>query len=253
MRNTGSWCLACMAAVALGHPGAGGQPQPERQKLEDTPKLTVRGEAQLEKPADQLRLRLGVVSEAAEATEALNENSRRMSDVVAAIRKAGLDKAEYETGRFQIQPVHTRRPRAAGPDWRPQIIGYQVTNALSIKTKKLELAGELIEAANEVGANSINVIGFDLADPRQYRAEAIKAATANALADARALADAAGLELVRILSITLDEQRRQPLGGGFGGGRVMAAEAAIAPPIAAGDVTVRATVRIVYEIAEGRQ
>ncbi len=214
------------------------------------PVLTVRGDAQLEKPADELRIRVGVVTESDEAPTALRENSRQMNDVIDALKKTGLTDKEYQTSQFQIQPVYTRRPRQAPVDWKPKIVGYRVTNSLNVKTKKLELAGELIQAANEAGANSIDSISFGLADPRTHRDEAIRAATSNALTDARTLADAASLRLVRVLSITLDQAAApRPTIQRMSAGMAMA-EAAIPPPIQPGDVTVHANVTVVYEIAE---
>jgi uncharacterized protein YggE len=211
--------------------------------------LTVRGKAELSKPADQLRLRLGVVTKSAQAKAALVENSRRMNEVITALEKVGLVKGEYETGRFSLQPVYTRRPRQPDPDWRPQIVGYEVTNTLSIKTQKLELAGELIEAGNEAGANTIDVVGFDLADPRTHRAEAIATATAHAIADARTLADAASLRLARIISVNLDQAAPRPPIPPFGArGGATAPELAVPPPITPGQVTIRADVTLVYEI-----
>ena len=215
------------------------------------PVLTVRGAAQLEKPADELRIRVGVVTESDEATIALRENSRQMNDVIDALKKTGLTDKEYQTSQFQIQPMYTRRPRQAPVDWKPKIVGYRVSNSLNVKTKKLELAGELIQAANEAGANSIDSISFGLADPRTHRGEAIRAATANALTDARTLADAAGLRLVRVLSITLDQAaapRPIPMMQRMSAGMAMAEAAP--PPIQPGDVTVHANVTVVYEIAK---
>ena len=48
--------------------------------------------------------------------------------------------------------------------------------AVNIKTGKLDMAGEIIEQANKAGANTIEVLGFSLSDPRRYRAEAIAGA-----------------------------------------------------------------------------
>ena len=213
------------------------------------PVLTVRGAAQLEKPADELRIRVGVVTESDEAPTAMRENSRQMNDVIDALKKTGLTDKEYQTSRFQIQPVYTRRPRQADPAWKPKIIGYRVSNSLNVKTKKLKLAGELIQAANEAGANSIDSISFGLSDPRTHRAEAIRAATTNALADARTLAEAVSLRLVRVLSITLDQAaapRPIPMQRMSAG---MAMAEAAPPPIQPGDVTVHASVTVQYEIA----
>ena len=214
----------------------------------DDARLSVRGEAVLHKPADQMRLRVAVVTEGEAAHEAVTENNRRMAAVVDAIRKAGLDKAEYQTGRFSIRPRHSRRPRQADPDWTPRIIGYDVTNSLAIRTKKIDLAGKIIEAANNAGANSIDGITFDLANRRTHRAEAIAIAAGNARSDAAILARTAELRLVRVLSIQLDDARPPSPDP-----RMMRAEAGLAvastPPIQPGDVPVRASVTIVYEIA----
>jgi uncharacterized protein YggE len=231
-------CLVVIAAqTATAHESGG---------VEDTPKLTVRGEAELHKPADQLRLRVAVVSEDAAATAALRENSTRMEEVIKALERIGLTEQEYETGHFSVRPVYSSRPRNAGPEWQRQILGYEVTNSVSVRTEKLELAGRLIEAANEAGANSID-IGFDLASPRTHRAEALTTATTNARTDAQTLARTAEVRLVRVLSISVDHAGWRPPTPTMARGAVMA-EAAVAPPIRPGEVIVRAGVTLVYEV-----
>ena len=65
-------------AVITGNVSMGADDDQMVRKLEDTPKLTVRGEAELNKPADQLQIRAGVVTENREAAEALDENNSRM-------------------------------------------------------------------------------------------------------------------------------------------------------------------------------
>ena len=216
-----------------------------------TPTLTVEGTCQLEKPADELRLSLGVISNAATAGDALEHNSDAMQSVMDALKRAGLTEDEYQTGRFRIQPQYSPRPRNAGGDWRPQIIGYQVQNSIMIQTPKLDKAGELIDVAVRAGANSVDSISFGIADPQTHRQEAIRTATANARLDARTLASAASLRLVRVLDINLDGAQARPyVPQQF---RAEIADVGMArggsTPIAPGDVTIRASVRIVYEIA----
>ena len=219
-------------------------------KLEDTPKLTVRGEAELEKPADQMRLNIGVVTENRDADEALQENNDRMNAVVKAMQRVGLGEDEYQTGRFRIRPQYSRRPRQPAPDWRPQIIGYEVNNSVTVKTQKLDLAGEIIGAANDAGANTVDITAFELSDKRRYRAEALQEATKHAAEDAATVAEAAGLKLVRILAVNVDYTPIRPVEMDVAaGGRGMAAAPGSAPSITPGDVSVTANVTIVYEIA----
>ena len=225
-------------------------PAPAVARHAVTPTLTVMGNAQLDKPADQMRLTIGIVTEGDDSQAAVQENSRQMNDVIAAMQKAGLAKEEYQTGQFQIHPRYSNPPRGhVDPNWKPQIIGFQVINRVMVKTKKLNVAGDLIKAATDAGANSIDSISFDLADPRKHRAEAIAAATGNARADAEALAGAAGQRLVRILSINLDSAPVQPMPDmRMMGSRMAMAESDVAPPIQPGEITIHASVTIVYEI-----
>ena len=251
-RKTGSVAALQILGVALACAAraAGQVPGEPRHPFENVPKLSVRGQAELNKPADQLRLQIGVLTEAPQADSALGDSSQKMQSVVEALKWAGLGAGEYETGSFALQPIYSQRPRAVEVEWRPRIVGYRASNSLLIKTKKLDMAGKLIQAANDAGANSIDSIGFDLADPRTHRAEAITAAAANARSDAAALAKATDLKLLRVLAITLDEAGYQPpMPFMRTGGMAMAESAAMPPPIEPGEIVVRAGVTIVYEIA----
>jgi uncharacterized protein YggE len=252
MRRSSCLLIATLAAMSLCAAAVADDDDDDNddgRKLEDTPKLTVRGEAELERPADQVRLKVGVVTENREADEALQENNDRMRAVVEALQRVGLGEDEYQTGRFQIRPQYSRRPRQPAPDWQPQIIGYEVTNSVTVKTQQLDLAGELIGAANEAGANTVDVVGFDLADKRKYREEALREATKHARMDAAIVADAAGLRLVRIVAVSVDYTPIRPVTMDFGAPARAMAEGGGAPPITPGDVTVTANVTIVYEIA----
>jgi len=215
-------------------------------KLEDIPRLTVRGEAEVEVPADILRVNIGVLTEHKEANKALQSNSRQMNGVIDALLREGLGEDEYETGRFRLRPLHSRRPRQADENWKPEIIGYEVLNSITIKTKQLELAGTLLEAANEAGANTIDAVGFELSDDHPARQKAITKATSQAIVDAHTLASAASLKLVRIITIRLDSADSQPTKMDYN--RRLGAASASPPPITPGKVKVSAEVQITYEI-----
>ena len=211
------------------------------------PTLTVTGQAKLEKPADQLRMSIGVVTQDEQAAEAVRRNARQMRRIIEALEDAGLTDEEYSTGQYQLTPVYTQRPRDPAPDWAPRIQSYRVVNMLLIRTEKLDEAGKLIDVANEAGANRIENIQFGLADARRHRTEAITQATQNAMDDARVLARASERTLRRIITIELDAESDHTPPRPFEMGRVAMMEAE-PTSLVAGDVTIRATVRIVYEV-----
>lgn len=210
------------------------------------PKLVVTGSAVLHKPADQFGLSISVVSQAETAEKALSDNNERTDVVINSLKLVGLEKGEYFTGQFAIHPVYSQPPRNIPPDWRATIIGYEVTNSVTIKTQKLDLAPYVIDAAGQSGATQIANISFGISDTDIYRTEVIKQATANALRDAEALADAANIDLVRILDINLSHPQIYQRAGH---NMMYMAKAEAATFIEAPDVDINATVSVTFEIA----
>jgi len=212
--------------------------------------LTVVGEAVLSVPADQLRLKVGVVSEAATVEAAVQQNASQMAAVEKALQQAGLTQSEYQSGQYRIQPQWSPRPREVPRSWQPEITGYAVTNTFKIKTQQIGLAGGLINASVEAGANRIDSLVFDLADPHFYRNEAIKRATQNGKSDAETLAAAAGISLEKIMILRLDNGSQ---GVGYPEPRSfesLSAMADVPTPIVAGEISVTASVEITYQIGE---
>lgn len=235
-------CLMVLCQAALAFAGVSDQ-------TDMVPELTVRGAAILQVPADQMRLTVGVVSHGATAEAALNDNTEKMVQVEKTLQRLGLSKAEYSTGFFQIEPKWQPRPSNASWDWKPGIAGYVARNSFKLKSRQLKLTGKIIEAVASAGANDIQALIFDLADPRHSRAEAITQATANARADAATLAAAAGVDLVRVRSLRLDSNPTLPMQMEMRP-MAMGMAASVPPPIAAGDVMVEAGVQLVYEIGQ---
>ncbi len=209
------------------------------------PKLIVSGNATLHRPADQLNISISVVTQGETAEKALSANNAKMQPVIAALQKVGLVKGEYETGRFSIQPVYSTAPKNPPSDWKPVIVGYDVTNTLNIRTQKLDLAPMIIDAVSSAGANQINNINFGLKDQQKYRSEAIEAAAANAISDAQSLANAANLKLVRVLEANLDQPQVYPRAAKMS----FAMAEAAGTPIEAADVEVNARVSLTYEVS----
>jgi uncharacterized protein len=103
----------------------------------ETPKLVVRGEASIFRPADQLEVILGIVTKAESSTVALNENNQRMHQVIANLQALGLPDTDYQTGHFAIHPIYQRPPKDSNEDERAKISHYEVVNAVKVKTTKL--------------------------------------------------------------------------------------------------------------------
>lgn len=213
------------------------------------PQLTVKGEAQLLKPADQMQLTIGVVTKDADLHQAMKENGSKMDEVIHSLNQVGLTSEEYQSGQFHVYPIYTQRPQDAPEAWQPSINHYEVVNTIQVKTQKLAIADQIIASAASAGANKIEDIQFNLSNPRVYRDEAIKVAAQNGIHDAKVLAEAAQIKLIGIRSLALDQSQH------FFPGPYQARalnltkmESDISVPIEAGNVQVQATVNIVFDI-----
>jgi uncharacterized protein len=209
--------------------------------------LRVQAEGRVEATPDQLRLRLGVITEAADAGQAVNENNQRMTRVMTMLNDLGLDRKELATGQFQIQPQWSQPPRPTPANWQREIVGYRVSNDLWIRTTRIDLAGRLLGLAHLSGVNQVGNLQFTIADRDNYQQQAMTLATQKALRQAQALATAAGAELGDILSLTLDTP------GGFSApsplmveDRLMTATDAV--PVTPGNVDIQATVTVIFEL-----
>lgn len=211
------------------------------------PKLVVSGTAVLHKPADMLGLTLSVVTQAETVEEALAENNEKMHIIIDSVKNAGLEKGEFHTGQFSVQPVYSTPPRDMPYNWRASILAYEVTNSVCVQTQKLELAPALIDAASTSGATNISNINFSIKDTGMYRSEVITQATANAYRDAEAIAKAANIQIIRVLDIKLDQpQVFAPMGRDM---HYMMAKADSLAFIEAPDVDISSNIAITFEIA----
>lgn len=207
-------------------------------------KLTVRGEATLYKPADQLELVLGVLTDGKDPQKTVQENNEKMTQVLAVLLGLGLNKNEIQTTHYRIQPMKVKHKE--GEDGSQGIDYYEVTNTLQIKTQKLDLVETIIGKSVEAGVNQILDISFNLNNPLAYRNEAIKAATDQVLSEARALADATGTTLAGILNLDLEQNSPRPFPRYFANQMNLASSKNGAFEV--GEVEVRATVIATFKI-----
>lgn len=240
--------VASILAVALCWASSAFADTPQPQVAQ----LFVRGEAQLMVPPDQVSVSLGVTTQKATAKKAVAENTRKMNALINALVGLGLSDDDYKTQNFQVSPVWSTRPKGAGSNWQAKIIAYRVTNTLSVTTQALDLIGDLIGAATEAGANQVNAVHFSLFNARQYRQQAITQAMDNARTDADVLVAASGDRIKRTLSLRLDNasasRERVEMKTMARSSALMADAAYAPPPIQSGDIIVRASVSVTYEL-----
>lgn len=225
--------------------------------------LTVNGEGKTRREPDMAVFSAGVTTQGATAAEALADNSRAMTQVIAALKSAGIAERDIQTSNLSISPIYSDPQREAamaarisGQPYSPpppesmvrKIIGYQANNTVQVRQRKLGDYGKIIDTLANAGANQINGPDFQMDEPEPALREARLDAMRDAKEKAELYAGAAGLRIVRIVSISES-------GGYFGPtprvfARMATAEAAPPPaPVQPGEMQMTATVTIQYELA----
>jgi uncharacterized protein YggE len=142
---------------------------------------------------------VGVEARAARLGDATAEVERKMRDVLAAVKAAGVRDPDVRTILYAIDPV--AEPRQPG-DASARIIGYRVSNVAQVRARDVDALGRILDAAVVAGANVVRNVHFTLGDPSGAEAEARALAVRDAGARAQQIAAAAGVKLGRLLSAT---------------------------------------------------
>ena len=222
------------------------QPLPEPAPRPAT--IRVTGQAQVSQAPDRVYIDIGVTTEAQKSQIAAAQNAKRLSDVIAALKRAAGTGAELTTTQYSVSPHYTY-PRNGGT---PTVVGYTASNVVRVRLDDLGRIGRVIDAATEAGSNNIQDIRFALRDEEDPRTEALREAARNARQDADALAAALGLRVVRVVTVSEEGPEARPVPIYARALSVSAAPAA-PTPVEAGTIDVNATVTLTVEVAPAKR
>lgn len=213
--------------------------------------LSIAAEGKSARTPDLAIFTAGVTTQGKTAGEALGENAQRMTSVIAALRKTGIAERDIQTSNLSVNPVYgqpKRLPDGSYEQQDPVIIGYQASNQVSVRQRKLDQYGKVIDTLVAAGANQVNGPAFQIDSPDGALDEARIEAMKKARARADLYAKAAGLRVVRILSISENAGWAPPQPPVLFA-RAEMASAPKASPVAAGELEMTVTVNVSYELA----
>ncbi|MEL7445707.1 MAG: SIMPL domain-containing protein [Pseudomonadota bacterium] len=207
--------------------------------------LSVNGSGKITKEPDIAVFQVAVVSTGQTAAEALQTNSLTMRRVFDTIDRFGIPSRDVQTNEVGIRPIFARRDNVSiDVEEMPRITGYRAANSIRITYRKLDEFGSVIDDLVSAGANQVDGPSFSLADTF----DELDAARIAAVQDARRKADlyagAAGMKVARILFLADNASRyRDEPANVFG-----FFEAREAAPISPGEISVSASVNVMFEL-----
>jgi uncharacterized protein len=205
--------------------------------------ISVSGTGQVFGSPDVAVITLGVQAQAANVADARQTAAAAAQAVIDSVKKNGVADKDVQTTQFSIQPQYDFKPNGG-----QTIRGYQVTNVLTVKVRKIDTAGKVLDDATAAGGNNTLVQGvsFTIDDPTKLRESARADALKDAKTRAQQLADNAGVKLGNPISIS-ESSGAIPLAANF----VTAPRTGdSSTPIQTGELQVSVTVNVLYAIEQ---
>ncbi len=207
--------------------GCGNQRPDPRGLDHDETLLSLSATGEAESVPDEAGIQIGIESFAANARAASAAAARKGEAIAAALAQFGVAERDLQTSNLSITRI----------DYGSKKGQFQASNVLNVRLRNVAKAGEAVAAATDAGANVLSGPSLRIADPEKANRGAYIAAYRAAKTRAEAYAEAAGMEISRVLAIR---------DGGMSGGPPMPyAEEAIAvqnaapPPVSVAQPSIR--------------
>lgn len=194
----------------------------------------------------------------ADATTAQNKASETMKEILAYLKEKGVEEKDIKTSMYNLNPRYeypeimcTQRGYCPPQMGEPTLIGYEVSQSVTVKVRDTAKIGEIISGVGEKGAQNVSTPSFTIDDQDIFKAQAREIAIKDAKAKADVLAKNLGTRIVRMRGYWEEEGGARPYYG-MGGDTMMAkaemADVALPAQLPIGENTITAVVTISYEI-----
>lgn len=208
-----------------------------------TRSISVTGQGEASGKPDQAEVSAGVQTFAETVVGASRANQAALARILEALDEQGIAENEIQTANYNIWAEQNYNEQEKG-----RITGYRVSNVVNVKIREIGKTGEVLAAATDAGANSINGIHFSVADTDALELRAREAAMADARARAESLASLAGVELGEVLTISTSTAPDYPTPFMSGRTLEMADTGAPVPGIVPGQQSVSVQIHVTFAI-----
>lgn len=225
-----TFALFVCAAFAFGQPM---RPAPA------VTSISASSEAVVSVRPDQAKLSIAVVTEAPTAREASTKNAQDTERLQNTLKQFLASRGDMKTSGYSVYPQYQTGNRQ-------KISHYVARNSVELTINDLTIVGDLIDTAIRAGANNIGALQFSVKDEEAAKTSALVKATKLAREKAVSMAEALGLQVQRVASVTDAEtpQFRPVIMESFA---VRADAAGASTPVDPGMLEVRSRVTVVVE------
>ena len=217
-------------------------------KTNEQDRFAVTGSGTVYAKADIANIEVGLKTEVKKtAAEATTESTKKMNEIIAEVKKLGIDEKDIKTTNYNLNPVYNYTNQKG-----QELVGYEVTQNLTLKIRELSKIGDVIAKTTEKGANQIGNINFTIDDEFALKNQARELAIQKAKEKATLIAKQSGMRLGEVKSVSENSDQMPPIMFSYSNAKMDlgagVSNEAIAPSIQSGQNEIKVEVTLIYEV-----
>jgi len=214
--------------------------------------ISVSGEGEVFAIPDVATFSFSVTETTENVQDSQNSVTDKINSALSKIKSFGVDEKDIKTLDYSAFPKY-EYPRVLcnGIDCSPTrevLVGYTVTQTISVKVRTVDDAGKIIGSLGEAGITNLSSLSFTVDDEEKLKEEARSLAIEEAKEKAKTLARDLGVKLVRIVGFS-EQGNGQPIFFKTTAQLdALGRETAPVPNIPTGENKITSNITITYEI-----
>ena len=215
--------------------------------------ISFTGEGKAVAKPDIASVILGVSSKGLKSQEVVNDNNKKMNDVIKAVKEAGVADKDIKTIVYNLTPIYDYsetpvRMGAMMPEYQGSTFkGYSLEQQIEVKIRDFDNINVILDKATASGANTVGNLQFSVDDMEKVKAEARLDAIKQAKQKANSLAGQSGLSLGKLVNVA-EGYNYYPMAYGLGKAESVAMDSTVAPNVQPGQQEFTITVTLTYQV-----
>ena len=229
--------------------GCGGQaarvnaPLASGTAVGSTNTITVSGRATVNASPDEAVITISVETVGKDPASALDANSKTTKTVGDRLTADGVPSDAVQTSNVSVYPDRAYDPKTG----KESITGYRATNSVVVTLRDAATVGKVLASAVETGATTVSGPVWQVAADSASLTEALTKAVVNARDKAQALAQAQGVKLGGVVSMT-EGTVDQPTVPQYDSAKTAAGSSVETPPVSAGTIEITGSMTVTYSL-----
>lgn len=227
-------CIVALSAIPALHA--------QDQKVQR--QISMDGQASMMIAPDMATVSIGVETEGGNIADIKRDNDMRVAAIYDAVKGLGIATKDMQTSELSIQPVYDFSGR------RRKFLRYEMRNLVTITVRKLDIIEKVINASVREGSNVLEGVQFVVSNRDRLIDSLQVEAAKNARTRASDLATAVGVKLGKAITISASHMHEPEVMYGRKAFASMADAVGneVSTPVSGGEMKLRSTVSITFEL-----